>query len=527
MSKLERLLTFQPRTCLSFRTHAQLPWLARAFLVATVLLGSTASAETLTIKIVDEDGDPLPSRIHLKNSRGEVQLADLLPSWNDHFVCDGQASVEVQPGKYRYEIERGPEYAPAKGDIEVQDGRAVSTSITLKRIANLREQGWFSADLHVHRPANQIELLMKAEDLDFAPVITWWNRRNLWRDRALPSPALRQFDNGRLYHLMAGEDERGGGALLYFGLSQPLKIDHADRESPSPLDFVQQARDRQPNVWIDIEKPFWWDVPIWIASGQANSIGIANNHMCRSTMLPNEAWGKPRDAQRLPAPRGNGFWTQEIYYHLLNSGIRIPPSAGSASGVLPNPVGYNRVYVQLDQLHRDRWWQGLAEGRCFVTNGPLLICRVNERLPGTVFRSAGEPIEMEVQLHVTSTDTIPAIEVIQNGRVTQRVPCRKATTQALSFGFSVKESGWFLIRALTDRAETFRFASTGPYYVEVGDASQRISKKSAEFFLNWVHQRARRLEKALPDPQTRQPVMKHVEQAREFWSDRISKANQP
>ena len=28
-----------------------------------------------------------------------------------------------------------------------------------------------------------------------------------------------------------------------------------------------------------------------------------------------------------------------IYYHLLNCGLRVPPSAGSASGVLPNPVG--------------------------------------------------------------------------------------------------------------------------------------------------------------------------------------------
>ena len=39
----------------------------------------------------------------------------------------------------------------------------------------------------------------------------------------------------------------------------------------------------------------------------------------------------------------DGYWTQDIYYALLNCGLRIPPSAGSASGVLPNPVGYNRV----------------------------------------------------------------------------------------------------------------------------------------------------------------------------------------
>jgi hypothetical protein len=59
---------------------------------------------------------------------------------------------------------------------------------------------------------------------------------------------------------------------------------------------------------------------------------------------------------------------------VLNCGLRIPPSAGSGSGVLPNPVGYNRVYVHLDeQLTYDGWWQGFKQGRSLVTNGPLLL----------------------------------------------------------------------------------------------------------------------------------------------------------
>jgi len=30
------------------------------------------------------------------------------------------------------------------------------------------------------------------------------------------------------------------------------------------------------------------------------------------------------------------------------------------------------------------------------------------------------------------------------------------------------ESGWFLVRVITDNPKTFRFASTAPYYVEIG-----------------------------------------------------------
>src|SRR6185436_5004003 len=175
------------------------------------------------------------------------------------------------------------------------------------------------------------------------------------------------------------------------------------------------ARRQNPNVWIDIEKPFWWDVPIWLATGQANSIGLANNHMHRSGMYPNEAWGRPRDTKRLPEPLGNALWTQEIYYHVLNCGLRIPPSAGSASGVLPNPVGYNRVYAHLDgEPSWDAWHEAVRLGRVFVSNGPLLRCRANGELPGNALFSTG-PFDVEIDMQLDSRDPIRKVEVIQNG----------------------------------------------------------------------------------------------------------------
>ena len=280
--------------------------------------------------------------------------------------------------------------------------------VTLERIADLRAAGWYCGDLHVHRPVAEIEQLMQAEDLDFAPVITWWNNRNTWKGKAVPQQIVRQFDGHRIYTIMAGEDEREGGALLYFGLKSPLDIETDDREFPSPMQFVEDARQRNPDVWIDIEKPFWWDVPVWLASGQMNSIGVANNHMCRSQMYANEAWGKPRDTNRLPEPLGNGYWTQEIYYHMLNTGLRLPPSAGSASGVLPNPVGYNRVYVHLDDsFTSDAWFRGLSRGRCFVTNGPLLLVTADGELPGGIFKvQSGKSRTVHIDIQLTSQDPI-------------------------------------------------------------------------------------------------------------------------
>jgi len=266
-------------------------------------------------------------------------------------------------------------------------------------------------------------------------------------------------------------------------------------------------------------------VPIWLASGQADSIGLANNHMNRGGMLADEAWGRPRDAQRLPPPRGNGFWTQEIYYHILNCGLRVPPSAGSASGVLPNPVGYNRVYVHTGKtLDWEEWWEGLRAGRSFVSNGPLLRCKANGQWPGHTFTAGkGREIKIEIRADITSRDSIPLIEIIKNGKLERAVPFQDWKKNGRVGPISFQESGWFLVRVITDDSKTFRFASSAPFYVEIGQAKTRISKSSVQFFLDWVQERAHRVQ--LADAIQKTEVLKDHEMAKAFWKQRLTEAN--
>jgi hypothetical protein len=489
--------------------------------------GPVDGAAPLRISVNDSDGKPLPCRIHLRNERGEPQRVAGQPFWHDHFVCSGDIATDLKPGMYDYEVERGPEHSRKSGKIEIVAGKTTELKLTLNRIANLRQAGWYSGDLHVHRPLEEIEQLMAAEDLDFAPVITWWNNRNLWKDRAIPRELTRSFDGHRFYQIMAGEDEREGGALLYFGLDRPLDLAGSKREVPSPMFFVEEARQRNANVWIDIEKPFWWDVPVWLASGRMHSIGLANNHMCRSSVLANEAWGKPRDRRRLPDPRGNGFWTQEIYYHVLNSGLRIPPSAGSASGVLPNPVGYNRVYVHLDKpLTREAWFEALAHGQSFVTNGPLLTVKANDQLPGATFKiQDGKSLDVDIEIELTSNDRISRLELILNGEVAKTIDCSNEVSQQRSLKFTLDGPGWFLVRAIADVEKTFRFASTAPWFVETDSAKHRISRRSAQFFLDWTDERIGRVKANIVDEAELREVLPWHERARTFWARRVEMAN--
>jgi hypothetical protein len=479
------------------------------------LVAMAAHAGTARFEITDEARKAMPARVHLKDSAGNALHPPKLPFWRKHFVCDGRAEIELTQGNFSYEIERGPEFSAVSGSFALADSADTNVTVTLKRLTDLTQEGWWSGELHVHRPVEDVPLLMQAEDLHVAQVITWWNETNPWKQKPPPTNVLRRFDSNRFFHMLAGEDERGGGALLYLNLTSPLEITGAKYEFPSSLKFLKEARTR-PGVFVDIEKPFWWDTPLWLASGMVDTVGIAHNHMQRGGVLANEAWGRSRDMAEYPNPQGNGRYTQDIYYHILNCGLRVPPSAGSASGVLPNPVGYNRVYVQCGkELTWEKWHEGLRAGRSFVSNGPLLRCRANGEFPGHVFHG-NKPIEIRFDIKLDSRDRMAALELVQNGRV-ERLDRTKPIT--------VSESGWFLVRAIADVTNTFRFASTAPWYVEIGQQARPVRRESGQFFVDWCRERMAALEKA-PNltSEQRDEVLAPWREAENFWRKKVSSA---
>jgi hypothetical protein len=461
----------------------------------------------------------------LWNARGKPVIPKNVVSWKDHFVFAGTVVLELPPGQYTFEMQHGPEYVVRTGNFLLERNARDSKQVDLQRFADMKKEGWWSGETHIHRPLEDVKLLMLAEDLHVGPVITWWNTRNLWQDKTMPERTTVPFDVDRYYDVMAGEDERGGGALLFFGLGRPLAISDAAREHPSSVHFLLQAKQSQPDVHIDIEKPFWWDTPLWLATGKVDSIGIAHNHMWPGGVLENEAWGKARDLIRYPNPHGNGRWTQDIYYHALNCGLRIAPSAGSASGVLPNPVGYNRVYVHVDgDLSYRKWWEGLRAGRVVVTNGPLLRPRVNGELPGHVFRAAaGEQVTLQPALDLALRENVEYLQILKDGKTLHEVRLDEyAQAGGRLPAVTFDKSGWMMIRAVTNHPQTFRFAASGPFYVEIGE-QPRISRESAQFFLDWVQQRAGQL--TLDNPQQQAEVLEFVEQARKFWQEKVERAN--
>jgi hypothetical protein len=489
---------------------------------------------------VADGNETLACRVHLENERNEGVFPPGFPSFGDHFSFSGNAELELAPGSYRYEIERGPEYTRATGSFTPAEPQQ-RVSVKLERVANLAERGWFSGDLHVHRPVQDAELLMRAEDLHVGAFVTWWNDQSAPPAKGLRAQ-VRRFDGDRFVDPTAGEDERQGGALLFLRLADALALPHlyydekgriahkagaeAD-EYPPAIELLRAAR-AQGEVHVALEKPFWWDTPTWVALGLVDSVGIAHNHMNRAGVRNHEAWGRKCDrALYGDVPFANAYCTQDIYYRLLDAGFRLAPSAGSASGVLPNPVGYNRVYVKSGSLpDLDTWWRLLGAGRSFVTNGPLLVVEANHQPPGSILRAENAPtLAVELAVELMSVDPIAVVELVRDGAVTAKGTYDPSAHRVRFPALVFEKSGWFLVRALTNRTDTFRFASTAPFYVEVGAVRRRISRAAVKFFRAWTDERIAAIEGSALDREKVKILVGFQREGARVWERLLAEAN--
>jgi len=495
-----------------------------AFLAASGLDSPVKAGDgQLALTVVDKaTGQPVACRMHLKSAAGRPRLPKKVPSWDDHFVVPGQIALKLPTGAYTFEIERGPEYRVVTGHFTINNFADDSKQVELTRGADMAAEGWWSGDLDVRRAPKDIELLMQAEDLHVVPLITWGNEPSA-SSGSPPKEVLLRFDENRFCHLMAGEHVRPGTTLLYFNLPAPLKLGSPKAEYPPIVKYLERVR-QQPEAWVEASKPFWWDVPMLVALSQLDSIQVAHGHLGRTRSIPDEADGKPRDLKRYPGVMGNALWSQEVYFHLLNCGLRIPPTAGSGSGATPNPVGYNRLYVYVDgDISYEKWWEGLRAGRVTITNGPLMRPMVNGQPPGHVFQLAkGRTEELEIALTLSLREPVRYLEVIKDGRVAEEISFDDYRQSGKLPKIRVDSSGWFCLRVVAEEAKTYRFAMSGPYYVESG-YQRRISKRSAQFFVDWVTERARRIQ--LDDPDERREVLDYYRRARDFWQDLVNKAN--
>ncbi len=506
------------------------------FLIAFAVYGLSTPALAarvdgkLTLRVLDKQtGQPIPARMELRNGRGRpVRVrAKGIVSHADYFVFDGQVTLELRKGSYEFLIEAGPEYQTRPGHFKIERHAEDSTEIVLQRRVDMQAEGWWAGDLDIRHRTQDLPLLMRAAGVNLAPLFVRENVQGRCQQEKHPEKLVEQnFGNLHLGPQYALDHRRGGGLLIYdeAQTKKRLKICHLKPNASSLA--VSQTEETSSATFIALT-PFAWDFPLWIATGKLDAVQIIHRHALVDNVVDNEGWGRKRDKTFFPGKTGNGRWSETIYHHLLNCGLRIPPAAGSGSGANKNPVGTNRVYVQCGEAFsrenwsRESWFNGLRAGKVMVTNGPLLRTEVSGQPPGHLFQlDAGESRDFQIALSLTFYEKAPVeyLEIVKNGRVEHQIRLSElAKKQGRLPVLNFDSSGWFLVRAMTSTTKNYQYATTGPYYVEA-NYQPRISRSSVQFFLDW-------LDAATQEFADHGAVLADIESARPFWEDLWGKAN--
>jgi hypothetical protein len=401
------------------------PWLW-AGLVAVGLLGEAAvvvstRAAPMPVRVVGEviddgTGRLAPARIYIQDKDGRWFFPKSLAAdgtaipyerrnWINTNAVEMHTTisahpfvVELLPGSYTFVVERGKEYRPFRRRVEV-DSEPLHLKFPLRRWIHMAEEGWYSGDGHVHRNPAELPNVMLAEDVNVAWPMVYWTTV----DQVPPARAAKNIpgefgdrpvrvDATHVYYPRNTEYEifeTGGkrhtlGALLILNHKTVF-----DLPALPPSRVAERARSE--GALVDLEKHNWeWSVAITPVV-KPDLFELANNHHWRTEFsLTNWAVSAPAWMGVGQGSEDERAWTLhgfQTYYALLNCGFRIKPSAGTANGVHPVPLGFGRVYVKVDGgFNYAAWVRGLAAGRSFVTTGPMLFSQVGGEFGGKIIK---------------------------------------------------------------------------------------------------------------------------------------------
>ena len=503
-----------------------------------LLAAALVSAGQLRIEVKDESGKPLWTRMEVRGAGGamyqpEGAIRDKTAhvklsgeSWYlGHFVVEGKATVEVPPGHYTVVAEHGPEYERSETEVDVAAGAPGMVRVTLRPWIRMNELGWYSADMHVHRPLDDVPALMRTEELNLAVSYTLWNTEkgtlSRWTDHPAPANPIETISPTRLHMIMNAEDERGGGAWMLLGLPGPIDMAAVGNWYPQGLQFVERARALRPEggvlPWFECEKLIWWEAPVMMALGAPDSVSLLFNHFNQYGIHDYEAWGRPRDQKEFPGPGGFVNYALGLAYRYLNLGFRFALTAGSASGVLQGPVGYNRVYVRMDEpFTAENWFRALKNGESFVTNGPMLF---------TKFHGRGTTVDIDVDAR--SREPIDRVEVIGNGEVLRTVrPAPDARNFRQRISVDAAGRSWIAVRAWQKNVPGFRLAHSMPFRL----AGKWDASADARYFTNWIDELTAITngdEKRFASAAQREEVVSLYRRAREVYAGKLAATAQP
>lgn len=446
--------------------------------------------------IVDQGtGERVEARVQIISSSGTFVYPPKallkVGTGSPFFYSEGTFEVDVSRGPTQVIIERGTEYVPAKISVDASVHGNMTVDVQMERWTALGSRGWHPGNTHIHydekeqRPDERLALDPRIEDLRMTAV-SILKRSDLEYATNKYSPGMLTEFSSAHHYVQCGEENRhnaigthaiGYGHIMLLNIrnvvepvSRGLLVDAFDPDYP-PLSHACDDTHRQGGTVIWCHNGQGMEAPVAAVLGEIDAFNLFDG-----------TWMDPE---------------YDVYYNMLNAGIKLPASTGSDWFI----SSANRVYVHTGgAFDYEHWLQALRDGRTFITNGPVLSLTVQGEEPGT---------EIEVQ-HGKSIPTVitweshypvTRVELVFNGKVVAQKYLPDGSTQKqLETDVKMDSNGWLVARLSSDARDSFFqpiWAHTSPVYVKTGmpsperEISARWFVETIENSLDWVRTRSK------------------------------------
>ncbi len=385
-----------------------------------------------------------------------------IPHWAEPvaYQTSGDFSMMLKPGIYKVSMEHGNEYIPIKQRLEVPESGSITETYELQRWIDLPKLGWYSGDVHVHHPTDKPEYrtflleYAKAEDVHLVNTLEMGHHLGTdFRQEGFGSDF--RTNDGDVWLVSGQEDPRST-----YGHIIGLNTNHFARDLSTYdyYDLVFRELHKQPGAVVGFAH-FSWNgcdlprgFPWYVTTEEIDFVELLQFSKINSL----------------------------DYYDYLNLGFRITAAAGSD---VPwgSTLGEVRTFVYTgNTFDADKWFEGLKDGRTFVSNGPVVFLLGDKNLPGTViFRPSGATTNINVQaISHPSIGVIDRVAIYNSdGLLSESLNHERSDSVLIEVKHGLSKSQWIAAMVHCDNGAV---AHTSPIYYVVDGKPTWNTKKAPD-----------------------------------------------
>ena len=362
------------------------------------------------------------------------------------FYSTGDCEVEVPAGATRVEVWKGLEFRPVVFQGQLAPGESKQVDLILEHVVPMPTLGYHSGDPHIHIPRRgddddrAIFDLLAAEDVHVGGILAYNEPAGPYAGfmEKLDSPQFRGLGKRSevargAYRLISGQEYRTVvfGHLNLFLLDELVRPGEAFNADDGPIygDVLRAAHEAGGIAWY-AHGGYAQEIYADIVQGTVDAVELL----------------------QFGVYRGMGLID---WYHVMNAGFRLPTVAACdfpACRKLADCVTYVHTDTSPDA---ESWIRGAAQGRSFVTTGPLLLLDVDGQRPGGQIDKSGKgPHQVNVRIRARSeVAPITQVQLIVNGRVAQSwtpdEKDRQGTWLEFERAVELDRSSWIATRAFS------------------------------------------------------------------------------